>query len=694
MRISFVLLFGFLAVAGVAQQPQSSSSSPVPQAQEKASPPSAVRPVPPPGIDVPQADRDKLRKQVDGLQRLIEEARKAQVKNPQLGDLLPDVQIFHKAVDWALKYNEFFKPDDIKAAYAQVEEGRKRAEAFKKGETPWLYQKGYVVRAYKSKIDGSIQPYGMSIPQSYNGAKTRLDVWLRGRAEKATELGFVDDRMKRSGPANPAHVLVLHPYGRYCCANKFAGEEDFFEAYAHARKFYNFDENRMNIRGFSMGGAAAWQFATHYPYLWSAATPGAGFSETPEFLKMTPEQLAEVPWYQKKLWHLYNASDYALNIANLPTVAYSGEIDGQKQSADVMAREMKKENLELTHLIGPQTAHKIHPDSLIEIESRLTDINARGRDRAPARLHFTTWTLRYNKSHWITLDGLKEHWERARVDAWVKDDSTLEIKTSNITALTVNFASGQSPLNVLTPVTVMLDGQTIATESRTASDRSWKASFHQKDGKWQVAEGEAAANGLHKVHALQGPVDDAFWNAFVFVTPTGKAATEAAGAWVQSEMQRAVREWTRQFRGDAPQVKDVELKPEDVQDKNLVLWGDPSSNAVLKRIADKLPVKWTDSGLEVNGKSYALDQHVPIFIFPNPENPSRYVVINSGFTYREEDYLNNARQVPKLPDWAVVNLSEKPDAVKVGKVVDAGFFDEKWEFKPATKTATAATAKP
>ena len=71
--------------------------------------------------------------------------------------------------------------------------------------------------------------------------------------------------------------------------------------------------------------------------------------------------------------------------------------------------------------------------------------------------------------------------------------------------------------------------------------------------------------------------------------------------------------------------------------------------------------------------------HAPILIYPNPLNPKRYVILNSGFTFREYDYLNNARQVPKLPDWAVVDLSVKPNSRWPGKIVDAGFFDESWQ---------------
>jgi hypothetical protein len=73
------------------------------------------------------------------------------------------------------------------------------------------------------------------------------------------------------------------------------------------------------------------------------------------------------------------------------------------------------------------------------------------------------------------------------------------------------------------------------------------------------------------------------------------------------------------------------------------------------------------------------DHHVPLLIYPNPLNPIRYVVLNSGFTFREYDYLNNARQVPKLPDWAVIDLNTPPSSRWPGKVVDAGFFGESWQ---------------
>ncbi len=63
----------------------------------------------------------------------------------------------------------------------------------------------------------------------------------------------------------------------------------------------------------------------------------------------------------------------------------------------------------------------------------------------------------------------------------------------------------------------------------------------------------------------------------------------------------------------------------------------------------------------LGAKHYAAATHAPILIFPNPLNPKKYVVLNSGFTFREADYLSNARQTPKLPDYAIVDITTPPD---------------------------------
>ncbi len=218
-----------------------------------------VRPVPPPGVAIPEANRAELQKGVTELGQEIETLGKSLVSRPPLLELLPDVQIFHNAVRYALQYDEFYDVKEIPIARGLLAQGRERAVALREGKSPWTRATGLVVRGYRSRIDGSVQPYGLVVPASYDvnsPYKHRLDLWCHGRGEKLTELSFLNQRMRTPGEFTPPHAFVLHLYGRYCNANKFAGEIDALEAMAHVKTHYPIDEDRVVIRGFSMGGAA------------------------------------------------------------------------------------------------------------------------------------------------------------------------------------------------------------------------------------------------------------------------------------------------------------------------------------------------------------------------------------------------------------------------------------------------------
>lgn len=640
--------------------------------------PDNVRRIPKLGIELSDADLKGLE---DGLAKL--DAALAPVRNS--GDaeklsLVADIEIFARAVRTALEHQEFFEPGEVKKAQSLLAEGTRRAQQLAAGHADWPHATGLVVRGYRSKIDDTVQPYGLVVPPSYRSpghAKYRLDVWFHGRGETLSEVNFIADRMKSPGQFTPPDTIVLHPYGRYSNAFKFAGETDVLEAIDDVKRRYRIDEDRIGVRGFSMGGAATWQFAVHYADRWYGANPGAGFAETPRFLDVFQKEKVRPTWYEEKLWRLYDCDKYALNLAQCPTVAYSGEIDPQKQAADVMAEALAKDGIPLMHVIGPQTAHKYHPDAAKTVEDRMASLAEAGRERFPRHVRFETYTLKYNRMDWVTLDALGEHWERAHVDARITGDDGVEAKTENVTALTLSFPPGRSPFEATHPVTVTIDGQGIEA-SAPYSDRSWSLSLHKQGDAWKPGP---TPEGIRKRHDLQGPIDDAFMDAFIFVRPTGKSRSPTFDEWCKSELDHAIDHWRRHFRGDARVKDDTAITDEDAANANLVLWGDPDSNAVLKRIADKLPIRWDAESIRAGEKSFPSDHHGLILISPNPENPKRYVVLNSSFTFREYAYLNNARQVPMLPDWAVVDLTTKPNSRYPGKIVAADFFDEDWKLR-------------
>ncbi len=126
-----------------------------------------VRPVPPPGVEVPAADKTELALGVEQLAKEIAELPKALKGKPTLLELIPDVEIYHKAVHDALEYNEFYNVKEVAVARALLKQGLERAAALREGKSPWASATGLVVRGYVSKIDGSVQPYGLVVPASY-----------------------------------------------------------------------------------------------------------------------------------------------------------------------------------------------------------------------------------------------------------------------------------------------------------------------------------------------------------------------------------------------------------------------------------------------------------------------------------------------------------------------------------------------
>ena len=634
-----------------------------------AQPPPARR-LPPAGVAIPEKDRTELTAGAAALGAEIDDLRSELKSKPELLALLPDVEIFHKAVDWALRYDEFFNVKQTATARTALQQGNERAQQLKAGQAPWTEATGLIVRGYRSKIDGSVQPYGLTVPPTWKkGEKIgrRLDVWLLGRGETRTELTFLAERQKPS-MFEAEDTIVLTPYGRFCNATKFAGETDVFEAMDAVKKQFAIDPRRIVVRGFSMGGASTWHLSTHHPGVWCAASPGAGFAETPAYAKVFDAGKDFRPWWEQQLWHWYNATDYVANLFNVPTIVYSGEEDAQKAAADLMVKLAASEGLELPHLIGPKTGHKYHPETKLEVAARVDALATAGLNPEPSHVKLTTYTLSYPNARWVRLDGLQKHWDRADVDARI-DGRAIVAMTRNVSAITFTtpFASGAPASERIKEV--VLDGVKLTPQWNKAG-----AQFHRENGQW--TSGRAAAGG--KRPGLTGPIDHAFVDRFVFVRPTGKPLNEAMKTWVAGELPHATKMWRDIFRGDAPVKDDSAITDDDIASSNLVLWGDPSSNSVLAKILPKLPLKWDAKTLEFRGYTLDAAHHAPILIFPNPLNPSRYVVLNSGIDFRDEAYGSNSLQTPKLPDWAIIDLRTPPGPRWPGLVYDAGFFDEQW----------------
>ena len=617
------------------------------------------------GISITHHDRLTLNAELKSLQ----------VKIDEIGEhaLLPDIIIFHNAVHYALDDNMFYKPEDVPNAKHLLSLGHQRADQLKAGKHPWTKETGLVVRGYKSTLDDSVIPYGLDIPSELSHQihkNKRLDIWLHGRNNTLSEIRFLTERLKKTSQFRPQNTIVLHPYGRFCNAYKFAGEKDVMESLHHVKSQYSIDNKRIALRGFSMGGAGAWHLGAHYADQWAAVAPGAGFVDTAKYQDIFNKE-PKPTWWEQKLWKLYDVPPTAGNFLNTTTVAYSGETDKQKAAADLMALAFKREGMKLTHIIGPKTGHKYEPKAKEEVSRLVDGAVKKGNNTYASKVQLTTHTLRYNRMKWVSIHGLAKHWKEARVEAEHLGRNQFRVKTENVTKLMLGKFN--TPNQHSTPYNIIIDNQELITKP----GRHTALMFLRSGKHWEIVE-SLTQNNLAKTPGLQGPIDDAFLSRFVFVPPNADPINKSTGEWVQQEMKDAISQWHRQFRGNVIVKNSSELSAVD-RASNLILWGDPKSNPLIAKIAGQLPIEWTEKGIRIKDKTWPANRFVPVLIYPNPMNLRRYIVINSGFTFSEFGHMSNSMQNAKLPDYAVLDM-RVPIAERIPKgVAHAGFFGENWQ---------------
>ncbi len=629
-----------------------------------------------------------IKEKTDKLGKSLAVLRKLGVRDPGLAD----AEIYHEAALKIVEHNEFFQPNLADATLEVLDRGLLRAHFLASGEMPWTLATGSILRAYRSRLDGSVQPYGLTLPAAYGkvpGKKWRLDIVLHGRSDKLTEVQFLKSFMgEKAAPAGQDYVKI-DIFGRGNNAYRWAGEADIHEAmndFITTEKLMGrdrfLDPNKVVLRGFSMGGAGTWHLGLHFPDRWCAIGPGAGFTTTHGYVAKLPNPL---PYPQEECLRIYDAVGYSLNAFQLPIVAYSGADDPQKKAADNIEARLKELGLAMTHLIAPGLKHNFPAEWQKKAETYFTKYASQGKPEYLPEIRFVTYTLKYATCNWVEILGLDRHYQESVVEAKHLDNGFV-VKTKNVRALHLTLAEGPTPEQSVT-----IDNQKLNTHPWVNQAGVGNLYLQKRAGQWASILPQRLITERtqvpQKITGLTGPIDDAFTDAFLCVRGTGKPWHEATGKYAEANLERFKYEWSKYFRGNLPIKDDIDVSNEDIAGKHLILFGDPGSNNLISQVLDGLPLKWTRDTLELAGVKGAAADHVPALIYPNPLNAGRYVVLNSGHTFHEADFKGtNALLYPRLGDYAVLKLQTTPTAPLGVQVETSGLFDDFWRLSGDKKS--------
>jgi hypothetical protein len=666
---SVTLALSLLLQVALAQTP---APSPAPKGTQ---PKKAPTPLP---ITAKPEELAKIETKTREIEALVKEL-KAKRAAPEL---IADVEVYAHAGRMLGEYPDMFTNQAaIEHAFTTLDQGITRGQQLLSNQPQWNQGKKQI-HAYTSEIDGAVLPYGVTLPENYDPNKpTRLYVWLHGRQNTTTETEFIYGFLNRKGGGNPPVAdqgqIQLDCFGRINGAGwHWAGEMDVFESIAAVKKRFNIDDKRIMLRGFSQGGEGAWHISLHHPDRFAAAEIGAGtVSRTAEMRPdLKPYQLSTL-----RIWE--NISEWALNIHNLPLAGHDGENDpGQLESSLRARAQLEREGFPSVGepdylrsqgapglwMVSKATGHGTSPLVRERLDAFLKEYGDKGQS-SPERIRFVTYTTRYNRSYWVSIDGLEKHYERADVDAQRAGGGTnYDIKTRNVSRLLLRETSRAAEIRI--------DGQTLKVNAGP------EITLQRMGGNWSAVK-NGPASGLHKTHALQGPIDDAFLDPFLLVRPTGTAWNEAVNQQALRTMARFDQMWGRFFRGHPFVKDDKDVTAADFAKYHVVLFGDPGSNQWIAKLNGKLPIAWTKQNVTLGAQTFASNENFPALIYPNPFNPAKYVVLNSGLTINDRGY-NGDYGTPEWGDYAIVKVN--PTAA-VPDLVTAGLFDENWRLSPEPK---------
>jgi predicted esterase len=626
------------------------------------------------GDDAPAptaAELADIREATANLTAQVDALRESGVEERQLND----VAVYAKAAEWIVRHGEFYRPSYVNDTRSALAAGRERAERLRSGGADWGRTPGRHILAYRSEVDGSLQPYAVTLPQGFeSGGSSRypLHLVLHGRGSTLNEVSFIRQHSGKA-PSENQDWIQLDVFGRINNAYRWAGETDVVEALADVINRYPIDERRITLWGFSMGGAGAWHLGLHHPSRWSSVGAGAGFVDFYKYQNVTEP----LPEYQDKALRIYDTVDYVQNLADVPFITYGGELDKQLAGSLTMRDAAEKLDAPLRVLIGPGMGHKFDDQSYATFMEFHAEHTRQGRPAFPGRrdVRFITYTPKYNTCEWLTIQELQEMYEPATVISSLTNDGVLDIRTTNVAALSIaRGAADRASLDGCPPVDLNAAADGLLPEIDFELDADgWQTLGYEESRQFQENPQR------RKRHDLQGPIDDAFMQPFVCVRGTGTPWSRVQHDWAMWTLSRFQREWDKWMRGDAPVIDDTQVTDELLSERNVILFGDPGSNSVLGRVVDDLPLKWTAAGtITIGGDLYDADHDGVALIYPNPLNPQRYVVVNSGMTMHESDFkASNAWLFPKLGDAAVIEFKRSGDEYSE-TTVWAELFDSGW----------------
>lgn len=533
------------------------------------------------------------------------------------------------------------------------------------------YKAGPQVLSFYSGVDDTEQPYALYLPKDYEeGKKYPFVVMLHGAGSnhrlalkrvfgKSNKEGETDVEASRYFPDwKDRDYIVASPYARGTMGYQGIAEQDVLDMITDVKSRFSVDENRTYLTGLSMGGGGTLWMGLSYPDMWAAIAP------------VCPAPPAGT---EAKLANAYN----------FPVHFFQGGADPVVPAAGTQkwVENMKQAGINTQYEEYPGVQH----DSWVPAYEggQVFDwFDKFVRNPNPIHVKFSTGTYQHNKGYWVQIDAFPPN-STGKLDAKFVDQNRIEVKTSSVLGFTLDL-SNHPKFSNRKGVFLTIDGMPVKAKADNGKISVMKA------GKRWIKGTLNAEAPFSKRQDEEGPMTAAIMDRHVYVYGTADNPSEEVLQARKTAAEKAAN-WSF-YRGEFmgrimvfPRVlTDKQVRPSDLKEANLILFGDKNTNAVIQQLSDELPIELNDGSAEL-GLAY---------IYPRNGN---YVLINSGISI-----FDAPESKKEIGPW--VRFSAPPilfalmkfdDYVLFDKerVLAEGFFDNTWQLSDQSKEAFLKTGK-
>lgn len=532
--------------------------------------------------------------------------------------------------------------------------------------------RGYVEMTYRSKVDGTEQPFTLGIPNHYQAKRDwPLQVYLHGFGGT--------HQQKLLGKPCKHEFFELYVHGR-ARGVEYTGlsETDVFEALEVVRTHWKINGQRVHLMGSSMGGFGSLRIGTRFPDRFASirvlAGSGLGF----------PLE----------------------NLHSVPTRALHGNID---HSVPIC---LGRASINAINAFGGKALIDEFPNvghSIPSVKRKPAEKWAFNKRLAQNVVHvrYTATDEMARGANWVKVTEWGHRGAPANIDAQIDQKQTLQIGLDNVT--TARFDLKLAPVNRNKPLRVIVNTKSLATLKAPLPNFIWVSS-HAEPASFNETQ-QVSSEQKHDYQVLtmtpELPKQRLHFPGGSFALYHGEpllivygtqgdtqttdhlheiakiASRSADGKWPQPGKDSTRSTVYQMTTGRLPIKADRDLSDTDIARFNLLLLGDAEQNSIVGRIADELPVTISEKKIRTNdGISWDFTDRGLGLLYANPLAPKRLIYwiaanktefYKSGSVYPLSTMMDYQGSIEAPADFMIMDTKQQ-------KLVAARRFDSRWNW--------------